>query len=123
MYSHTTIDDIERRSINGIDPVFRSIGDELGSREMRPSVWEYPEGASNQRHRQEKQEEFYYVLSGRFELEVGDETLELAAGDVAVVDPDEWRKLIAREDSKLLAVGAPAGDDGDLMDDGILYEE
>ncbi|MCH7661419.1 MAG: cupin domain-containing protein [Euryarchaeota archaeon] len=123
MYSHTTIDDIERRSINGIDPVFRSIGDELGSKEMRPSVWEYPKGASNQRHRQEKQEEFYYVLSGRFELEVGDETLELAAGDVAVVDPDEWRKLIAREDSKLLAVGAPAGDDGDLMDDGILYEE
>ena len=123
MYSHTTIDDIERRSINGIDPVFRSIGDELGSKEMRPSVWEYPKGASNQRHRQEKQEELYYVLSGRFELEVGDETLELAAGDVAVVDPDEWRKLIAREDSKLLAVGAPAGDDGDLMDDGILYEE
>lgn len=68
MYSHAHTDDIERQSINGIDPVFRSIGDELGSREMRPSIWEYPEGATNKRHRQEQQEEFYFVLSGRFEL-------------------------------------------------------
>ena len=122
MYSHTTIDDIERRSINGIDPVLRSIGDELGSEEMRPSVWEYPEGASNMRHRQEQQEEFYFVLSGRFELEVGDDTLELTEGDTAVVNPDEWRKLIAREDSRLLVVGAPTANEDSLMDDGVLYE-
>ena len=56
-------------------------------------------------------------------IEVGDETLELAAGDVAVVGSDEWRRLIAREDSRLLAVGAPNTGDSSLMDDGILYEE
>jgi quercetin dioxygenase-like cupin family protein len=122
VYSHAHTDDIKRQSIDGIDPVFRSIGDELGSEEMRPSVWEYPEGASNMRHRQEQQEEFYFVLSGRFELEVGDDTLELTEGDTAVVNPDEWRKLIAREDSRLLVVGAPTANEDSLMDDGVLYE-
>lgn len=123
MYPHANTDEIELQSIEGIDPQFRSIGEELGTKEMRPSVWEYPEGASNKRHRQEEQEEFYFVLSGRFALEVGDETLELEAGDTAVVGPNEWRTLTAREDLRLLAVGAPSMGDNSLIDDGVLYEE
>lgn len=123
MYAYASIDEIELQSIEEIDPAFRLIGEELSMKEMHPSVWEYPKGTSNMRHRQEKQEELYFVLSGRFDLEVGEETLELEAGDTAVVSPDEWRKLTAREDSQLLAVGAPAGDGDGLMDDGVLYEE
>nr|WP_303650200.1 cupin domain-containing protein [Halalkalicoccus sp. NIPERK01] len=85
---------------------------------MRPSVWEYAAGESNNRHRQGEQEELYVVLSGSFEMEIEGERIDLAEGDVIVVEPDAWRRLTAREDSRLLVVGAP-----NVPDDGIVYEE
>lgn len=51
-------------------------------------------------------------------MEIDDETLELVEGDTLVVSPDAWRRLTARENSRLLAVGAP-----NVADDGVLYEE
>ncbi|KYH25521.1 cupin domain protein [Halalkalicoccus paucihalophilus] len=118
MYTHRSIDDVGPQEIEGIEPSLRAIGYELRPAEMRPSVWEYAAGESNNRHRQGEQEELYVVLSGRFEMEVDGETIELAEGDAVVVSPDAWRQLIAREDSRLLAVGAP-----NVADDGIVYEE
>ncbi len=118
MYTHRRIDDVEPRDIEGIEPSLRALGYELRPEEMRPSVWEYAEGESNNRHRQGEQEELYVVLSGGFEMEIDDEPLELVGGDTLVVSPDAWRRLTAREDSRLLAVGAP-----NVADDGVLYEE
>lgn len=118
MYTHRNIDDVDPQEIEGIEPRLRAIGYELRPAEMRPSVWEYAEGESNNRHRQGEQEELYVVLSGRFEMEIDEETVELSEGDVIVVSPDAWRRLTALEDARLLAVGAP-----NVSDDGIVYEE
>lgn len=118
MYSRCTIDEVEPREIDGIDPSLRAIGYELRPEKMRPGVWEYEADESNNLHRQEEQEELYVVLSGSFEMEVGEERLELDAGDVVVVEPDAWRRLTAREDSQLLVVGAP-----NVKDDGIVADE
>ncbi|WP_238532757.1 cupin domain-containing protein [Halalkalicoccus jeotgali] len=118
MYTHRTIEEVEPREIEGIEPRLRAIGYELRPEETRPSVWEYREGESNNRHRQGQQEELYLVLSGRFEMEIEGETVDLAAGDVIVVPPESWRQLTACEDSRVLVVGAP-----NVADDGIVYEE
>lgn len=118
MYSRCTIDEVEPREIDGIDPSLRAIGYELRPEKMRPGVWEYEADESNNLHRQEEQEELYVVLSGRFEMEIEGERIDLAEGDTVVVDPDAWRQLTASEDSRLLVVGAP-----NVSDDGIVYEE
>lgn len=118
MYTHRSIDDVDPQEIDGIEPSLRAIGYELRPEKMRPNVWEYAAGESNNRHRQSEQEELYVVLSGRFEMEIDEETVDLAEGDVIVVSPDAGRRLTAREDSRLLAVGAP-----NVSDDGVVYEE
>lgn len=118
MYTHRTIDDVPTREIEGIEPSLRAIGYELRPEETRPSVWEYREGESNNRHRQAEQEELYVVLSGSFRMEIEGETIALEENDTVVVSPDAWRQLTAREDSRLLVVGAP-----NVADDGIVYEE
>lgn len=118
MYERCAIDEVEPREIDGIEPRLRAIGYELRPEEMRPGVWEYEEGESNNRHRQEQQEELYVVLSGSFEMEVEDDRLDLEVGDVVVVEPDAWRRLTAREASRLLVVGAP-----NVKDDGVLEDD
>lgn len=118
MYERRAIDEVEPQEIDGIEPRLRAIGYELRPKEMRPGVWEYEEGESNNRHRQEQQEELYVVLSGRFEMEVEEDRLDLEAGDVVVVEPDAWRRLTAREDSRILVVGAP-----NVKDDGVVDDE
>lgn len=118
MYTYRSIDEVEPQSIEGIDPRLRAIGYDLRPDEMRPSVWEYNAGESNNRHRQGEQEELYVVLSGAFVMEVEGERLDLEDGDVIVVPPDSWRQLTAREESRILVVGAP-----NVKDDGIVYEE
>ena len=115
MYSRTAIDETEPREIEGIEPELRAIGYELRPEKMRPSVWEYDEGESNNRHRQGKQEELYLVLDGSFEMEVEGETFAIEAGDAVVVPPESWRRLTAREPSRLFVVGAP-----NVKDDGIV---
>lgn len=107
MYDRTTIDDLDPQTVDGIEPTLRAIGYELRPEEMRPSVWEYDAGESNTRHRQERQEELYVVLDGRFEMEVDEETFGIETGDVVVVPPGSWRQLTARQESRLLVVGAP----------------
>ena len=117
-YEKVSLDDVEQRDIDGVEPALRAIGYELRPSEMRPSVWEYAPGESNNRHRQEQQEELYVVLDGRLEMDVDDETVSLTAGDCVVVPPESWRKLRATEQSRVLVVGAPnVSDDGVLPDD------
>lgn len=117
MYDRCAIDDVESREIDGIEPKLRAIGYELRPGKMRPSVWEFEAGESNNRHHHEEQEELYVVLSGSFEMEIEDDRLELEANEVVVVDPEAGRQLTAREDSRLLVVGAP-----NVKDDGVVHE-
>ncbi|WP_135534102.1 MULTISPECIES: cupin domain-containing protein [Halostella] len=107
MYSRTTVDELDERDIEGIEPGLKAVGYELRPEEMRPSVWSFDEGESNNRHRHDAQEELYFVVDGRFEMDVGDETFEVGAGEFVVVDPDAWRQLTALTESTLFVVGAP----------------
>lgn len=106
-YERVSLDDVEPRDIDDLEPALRAVGYELRPSEMRPSVWEFDAGDANNRHRQEKQEELYVVLEGRLEMEVEGETFTITDGDYVVVPPESWRQLSAEESSRVLAIGAP----------------
>lgn len=120
MYSKINLDSVETRNIDveGVDPQLKAIGYELKTEKMRPSVWIYEEGDSNNLHKQKEQEELYYIVDGMVEMEVDDELLELKKDDFVVVSPDSWRKIRAIEKSVVLAIGAP-----NVKDDAILKSE
>ncbi|NHN49017.1 cupin domain-containing protein [Halostella sp. JP-L12] len=117
MYEKTSLDDLDEHDVDGVEPGLKAVGYELRPEKMRPSVWTYTEGESNNRHRQEEQEELYYAIDGRFEIAVEDETVTMEAGDFVVVDPEAWRQITATEDGTLLAVGAP-----NVEDDAVVEE-
>lgn len=106
-YSKVNVNDLDERDVDGVQPRLKAIGYELRPQKMRPSAWVFDEGGSNNRHYQREQEELYHVLSGRFEMDVDDETIELEAGDVIVVSPESVRQLTALEAGEVFAVGAP----------------
>jgi quercetin dioxygenase-like cupin family protein len=107
MYSRITLSDLDLRDIEDIEPGLKAIGYELQPEKMRPSVWEFEADDSNARHQQREQEELYFVLDGRLEMEVDGDTFEIAAGEFVIVSPESWRQLTAREDSTVFIVGAP----------------
>lgn len=86
----------------------KPLADTLGSEEMRPNAWHYPAGASMSGHRHREQEECYVVLEGRLTFEFEDREVPAEEGDVIVIKPDTWRRVIAQTDSSLLVIGAPA---------------
>jgi len=117
MYSRASLDELDDRDIDGVEPSLKAVGYELKPDDMRPSVWTFAEGESNNRHRQEQQEELYVVLDGRFEVDVDDETFEVGGGEFVVVDPEAWRQLTALTESTLLVVGAPNVEDDALTEE------
>jgi quercetin dioxygenase-like cupin family protein len=118
MYETCNLDDLETIDVEDIEPGLKAVGYELRPEKMRPSLWVFEPGESNNRHRQEEQEELYLVLDGRLEMTVGEETFEVESGDVVVVSPEEWRQLTALEESRLFVVGAP-----NVKDDGVRADE
>jgi len=121
MYDLVTIDDVEPRDLDEIDPTLVPIGLDLQPDRMRPSIWQYDRGEENTFHRHETQEELYVVLDGTIDVTIEHENerdvVALTAGDVLVVPPESWRQLRATEPSRVLAVGAP-----NVADDEILTE-
>lgn len=117
MYSKASLEDVDGNDIDGIEPTLKAVGYELRPDEMRPSVWEYDENESNNRHYQEEQEELYLVLSGAFRMEIGEEEIEVEEEEFVVVEPGVDRKLTALESSRLFVVGAP-----NVKDDGVVVE-
>lgn len=115
------LNSIEARDLDEFEPRLKAVGYELRPEEMRPSVWQFEADDRMNRHYHEEQEELYHVLSGRFELELGEdgsEELELEAGDVTVVAPETVRQLRCVEAGEVFAVGAPP-----TKDDGVVLEE
>lgn len=122
-YRKRKIDDLEVRDIDGLDPSLRAVGYELRPSKMRPSVWEFDAGDSNDRHRHREQEELYVVLDGRLEMEIEGETFTVTPGDCIVVSPESWRQLTAVESSRVLVIGAPnVSDDAIDEDNGASSE-
>ncbi|WP_254544970.1 cupin domain-containing protein [Halomarina pelagica] len=116
-YTKTNIEDLEVRDIDGLDPSLRAVGYELRPSKMRPSVWEFDSGDSNDRHRQREQEELYVVLDGRLEMEIEGEAFTVTPGDCIVVPPESWRQLTAVESSRVLVIGAPNVSDDAIDED------
>lgn len=116
-YAKASLDEIETRDVETIEPGLKAVGYELRPSKMRPSVWAYDEGESNNPHYQREQEELYHVLSGRFEMTIDEEAIELAAGDVVVVEPAAIRQLTCREAGEVFVVGAP-----NVSDDGVVVD-
>mgnify|MGYP006311636943 CR=1 FL=1 len=123
MHDSVTLSELELHDADNADARVRAVGYELRPTQMRPAVWVFEEGGHGPKHYQREQEELYHVLSGAFELDFADdegavtETLELDAGDVVVVSPDEVRQLRCVEDGEVFVVGAPnASDDGVVVD-------
>jgi quercetin dioxygenase-like cupin family protein len=125
IYDKTGLDDLEPREVEGIEPDLKAVGYQLRPEEMRPSVWEFAAGETNNWHRHEAQEELYFVLDGEFVVTVeegggasdesGDgeadeterETFDLRDGEFVVIAPETWRQFEALEDGRLFVVGAP----------------
>ena len=121
MYDKTSLDDLESRDVEDIEPTLKAVGYRLRPDEMRPSVWEFEAGETNNRHRHDEQEELYYVTDGEFvmtvEREGERETFDLEPGDFVVVPPETWRQLEALTAGTVFVVGAP-----NVKDDGITEE-
>lgn len=97
------------------------VGYHLETTESRSNLWLLDEGDEIFRHKQEEQEEVYHVVEGSVEFEVGREddpdTFVVESGGFVSVSPDEPRKLVALDDSRVFIVGAPyAKDDGVRLD-------
>ena len=117
MRERVNLDDLDVQNVDIADAGVRAVGFELRPREMRPTVWTFEAGGYGPNHRQEEQEDLYHVLSGRFEMVFADETMELEAGDVVVVSPDEERQLRCLDDGEVFVVGAP-----NVKDDGVVLD-
>jgi quercetin dioxygenase-like cupin family protein len=118
MYSKASLNEVDTREIEGIQPKLKAVGYELQPEKMRPSVWLFDEGESNDRHWQREQEELYYVMEGSVLIEVNDEEVELAEGDFVVVSPHAWRQITALETSTIFAIGVP-----NVNDDAVTNKE
>lgn len=118
MYDQVNLDDIEERSIDSIQPRLKAVGYELRPQEMRPSVWVFDPGDSNNRHRQQEQEELYFVVEGSGTMEVDGEEFDIRSGDFIVVEPASWRQITATEPCTILAIGAPNVKDDEVLGNG-----
>lgn len=102
--------------VDGVSrPLVRPVGYELRPENVRLNSWVFEAGDEIVRHRQREQEELYYQIAGEAEMEIDGEVTSLTAGDLVVVSPDAWRRVVATTDGEMLIVGAPG-----VKDDGIV---
>jgi mannose-6-phosphate isomerase-like protein (cupin superfamily) len=91
---------------------FRKIRSELDVTEFGVNAIVLPEGVETGFHAHERQQELYFVHSGKLEIEFGDGTKHvLEPGGLARVDPPTLRKFknLGEGDTIYLIVGAEGG--------------
>lgn len=70
------------RETSGIAGIARDIGDATGTRLLGIDITEIPPGKkSSHLHRHKHKEEFFYVLSGKCRIKVGNDSYDLRPGD------------------------------------------
>jgi len=121
MYRETNADEIEPNETETGAEIL-PVGYHLETEESRSNLWILDEGEGVFRHRQEEQEEVYHVVEGSVEFEVGEEgdvdVFTVEEGGFVSVSPEEPRKLVADERSRVFIIGAPyAKDDGVVLED------
>src|SRR4051794_8195859 len=115
-WAATTIDDL------GDGPGFRKIRPAIGVTAFGINAIVLPPGIETGRHDHDREEEVYFVHSGRVEMESGDGgRVELGPGGVARVDAATMRRLrnAGDDDAVYVVVG---GADGYVGRDGRLPE-
>lgn len=96
----------------GDGPGFRKIRRDLGVTEFGVNAIVLPPGIDTGPHMHERQQELYFVHSGRVEIELGDgKAFELGPGGLARVDAATARTVRNRgsEDAVYVVVGAAGG--------------
>jgi mannose-6-phosphate isomerase-like protein (cupin superfamily) len=91
---------------------FRKIRKDLGVTEFGINAIVMPPGIDAGPHMHERQQELYFVHSGRLEIEFGDgRVFDLGPGGLARVDADAVRQIRNRgpEDAVIVIVGAEGG--------------
>lgn len=123
MYSKVNIEDAPLRTRTDSEPGVRMLGYEIRAQgddrpnEQRFNYFEYDADDVVRNHKQLEQEEVFFVLEGRGEMVVGDETFPIEAGDCVVVDPGPWRQIRAETEMRIFTVGAP-----NVRDDAVFEE-
>jgi mannose-6-phosphate isomerase-like protein (cupin superfamily) len=87
----------------------RSILDRTNAPVQNQSLAEarVPAGSATQRHYHRLAEEFYFILEGRGEMEIGGETRNVAPGDAILIPPGAWHTIRTDEGLRFLCCCAP----------------
>jgi quercetin dioxygenase-like cupin family protein len=127
MYHKVNPDEIESAGLEATDAEVIPVGYHLETERSRSNLWVLDEGDTVFRHRQGEQEEVYHVTEGSVGFEIGGseekgyddaDTFVFDAGGFVSVSPEEPRRLVAKEDSRVFIFGAPpAKDDGVILED------
>jgi mannose-6-phosphate isomerase-like protein (cupin superfamily) len=84
---------------------FRSIcgmrRDLVGQSDAEPVLFHYMRIHDSRRHYHRKTIEYYYVVSGTGEMELDDDTVAIAAGDMIVVPTGVWHTTRPTTDEEL----------------------
>ena len=98
----------------GDGPGFRKIRSALGITAFGMNAIVLPPGIETRRHFHDRQEEVYFVLSGRLEMDLGDDgvTQTLEPGSIVRVDAATVRRMrnVGDEDAVYIVVGGAAGE-------------
>jgi mannose-6-phosphate isomerase-like protein (cupin superfamily) len=97
----------------GDGPGFRKIRGALGITAFGMNAIVLPPKIETGRHFHERQEEVYFVHSGRLEMDLGDDAKQaLGPGSVVRVDPGTVRRMrnVGDEDAVYVVVGGAAGE-------------
>jgi len=89
--------------------------DLLAAAEEGPARIHYLRISDSRKHWHRETTEYYFVVEGRGEIELDDEVVSIAKGDLAVVPPGVWhtsRPIPGDALEVLLVVVPPAGPDG-----------
>lgn len=117
-YEAVVVDDAEREPSAVSGTMHVDLVSELGCVEMRPKMWYLSPGDEMGFHRQDVQEELYYVVRGPGRLRVGDEVRDVEEGTAIRVPPETPRQILNdtedEHDHVWLVVGAPPVEDDGL---------
>ena len=115
-HSFTTLDEL------GDGPGFRKVRRALGVTAFGVNGVVYPPGQEGFLHYHERQDELYFVHSGRALVEVGGETRELGPGGLCHVESTTPRKISNPSETDDLVILVIGGKDGYVERDGMLVD-
>jgi mannose-6-phosphate isomerase-like protein (cupin superfamily) len=87
----------------------RSILDRTNAPVEKQSLAEacVPTGGATQRHYHKLSEEFYFILEGRGEMEIDEETRDVGPGDAILIPAGAWHTIKAADTLRFLCCCAP----------------